>query len=151
MNQYNKSEKQACRIDRRVFCKTVPCVAVGFLSLSTLKGIVLKEKNNRPSFKEQLSRREEIMDKKITSVIAKVKSQKGTCALGHKVGDVVKFTELGVEGKICIHALYSMLPAVFAMMYSAHFPWLENPDVKTHACPDAANPLVFEITRIREK
>ena len=59
------------------------------------------------------------MDKKITAVIAKVISQKGTCELGHKVGDVVKFTESGVEGKICIHALYSMLPAVFAMMYGA--------------------------------
>lgn len=28
---------------------------------------------------------------------------------------------------------------------------MENPDTKTHACPDAANPVVFEITRIRDK
>ncbi len=91
------------------------------------------------------------MDKKITAVIAKVISQKGTCELGHKVGDVVKFTESGVEGKICIHALYSMLPAVFAMMYGARFPWLEDPNKGTHACPDSVNPLVFEIARIREK
>jgi len=91
------------------------------------------------------------MANKIIAVEAKVKSQKGTCALGHKIGDVVKFTELGVEGKICIHALYSMLPAVFAMMFEARFPWLKDPDTKTHACPDATNPVVFEITRIREK
>lgn len=90
------------------------------------------------------------MSKLIEMIEAKVISQKGTCALGHKIGDVVKFTETGVDGKICIHALYSMLPAVFAMLYGAHFPWLKDPDVKTHACPDAANPLVFEITRIRE-
>jgi uncharacterized repeat protein (TIGR04076 family) len=90
------------------------------------------------------------MTKKITSVIAKVKSQKGTCALGHKVGDNITFTESEVRGKICIHALYSMLPAVFAMMYEAQFPWLEDPDTKTHACPDVNNPVVFEITRIRE-
>jgi uncharacterized repeat protein (TIGR04076 family) len=88
---------------------------------------------------------------KTTGIEAKVISVKGTCGLGHKVGDVVKFTETGVEGKICIHALYSMLPAVFAMMYEARFPWLDNPDVKTHPCTDAANPVVFEITRIREK
>lgn len=42
----------------------------------------------------------------------------------------MKFTELGAGGKICIHALYSMLPAVFAMMYEARFPWLEDPDKK---------------------
>jgi uncharacterized repeat protein (TIGR04076 family) len=55
-----------------------------------------------------------------------------------------------VEGRICIHALYSMLPAVFAMLFDAKFPWLEDPDTKTHACPDAYNPVVFEITRVRE-
>lgn len=88
---------------------------------------------------------------KIIAVEAKVKSQKGSCALGHKIGDIVKFTEMGIDGKICIHALYSMLPAVFAMMYDAHFPWLRNSDSKTHACPDAANPVVFEITKLREK
>ena len=91
------------------------------------------------------------MAKKIIAVTAKVISQKGTCALGHKVGDKVKFTESGVEGKICIHALYSMLPGAFAMMYESRFPWLKDPDKKTHACPDAYNPVVFEIARIREK
>ena len=87
----------------------------------------------------------------IIAVEAKVKSIKGTCAVGHKVGDVVRFTETGVENKICIHALYSMMSSVFAMMFDAQFPWLKDPDVKTHACPDAANPVVFEIRKVREK
>lgn len=90
------------------------------------------------------------MTNEILAVEAKVLSQKGSCALGHKVGDAVKFTENSVEGHICIHALYSMLPAVFAMLFDARFPWLNNPDVKTHACPDAHNPVVFEISRIRK-
>ncbi len=90
------------------------------------------------------------MSNKITAVKAKVISQKGSCALGHKVGDVAEFTESGVKGKICIHALYSMMPAVFAMLFDAQFPWLQDKDTKTHACPDAFNPVVFEITRIRE-
>ena len=89
------------------------------------------------------------MQGKITSVTAKVVSVKGTCGNGHKVGDVTTFTETGVEGRICIHALYSMMPAVFAMMYEARFPWLKDPETKTHACPDAANPVVFEISRHR--
>jgi len=90
------------------------------------------------------------MEKPIKYIEVKVASVKGTCGMGHKPGDIVKITDQGVDGKICIHALYSMLPAVFAMLYEARFPWLtENPDKKTHACPDAANPVVFEITRIR--
>lgn len=108
-------------------------------------------KKNRSILKESLNDQEESMAKKIQEIRAKVMSVKGTCGLGHKVGDVVKFTEAGVEGKVCIHALYSMLPAVFAMMYEAKFPWLENPEKKTHACPDAVNPVVFEIARIREE
>jgi uncharacterized repeat protein (TIGR04076 family) len=35
------------------------------------------------------------------------------------------------------------------MMFEAQFPWLKVPDKKTHACPDAYNPVVFEIMRIR--
>jgi len=77
----------------------------------------------------------------------KIISQKGTCTQGHKVGDEINITENGVEGKICIHALYSMLPKVFAMMYGAEFPWLEDKDVATHVCPDIENPVIFEITR----
>lgn len=90
------------------------------------------------------------MEKAVKYIEVKVISVKGTCGMGHQPGDIVKITDQGVDGKICIHALYSMLPAVFAMLYEARFPWLtENPDQKTHACPDAANPVVFEITRVR--
>jgi len=80
----------------------------------------------------------------------KVISQKGHCAAGHQVGDEVLFDGQSVQGKICIHALYSLLPKVFAMHYGAKFPWLEDPDVSTHACPDAWNPVVFEVHRLRD-
>jgi len=83
-------------------------------------------------------------------VTAKVISQKGSCGLGHKVGDEIIFTEDGVEGKICIHALYSFLPKVFAMMFDSQFPWLDDPDISTSACPDAYNPVIFEISRKKE-
>ena len=83
-------------------------------------------------------------------IVAKVISQKGTCQVGHQVGDTVVFDGESVQGKICISALYSMLPKVFAMHCDAQFPWLEDKDVATHACPDAYNPVVFEVRRIRE-
>jgi uncharacterized repeat protein (TIGR04076 family) len=120
------------------------------MSLSSLLAIAPREVKARFSSEKSSSEKEENMAKPVTAVKAKVKSVKGTCALDHKVGDVVKFTEAGVEGKICIHALYSMFAAVFAMMYDVKFPWLEDPDTKTHACPDGVNPVIFEITKIRE-
>lgn len=80
-------------------------------------------------------------------VIARVVSQKGTCHFGHKVGDEVVFDGQTVGGRVCFSALYSFLPKVYAMRYGATFPWLEDKDRALHACPDAENPVVFEIRR----
>ena len=80
-------------------------------------------------------------------IFAKIISVKGICHYGYKEGDEVVIDEHGVHGNICIHALYSLLPKAFAMMYGADFPWLEDKDVSTHACPDAENPVVFELRR----
>ncbi len=82
------------------------------------------------------------------AIKCKVISQAGTCAIGHSVGDEFLITEDGIKGKICISALYSLLPKAFAMMFNARFPWLKDQCRATHACPDAKNPVVFELTRI---
>lgn len=127
--------------NRREFCKKVPCAALGLMASSGFLASYAKGAKISPA---QIPKTENIM---ANIVIAKVISQKGNCGLGHKVGDEIIFTEDGVKGKICIHALYSFLPKVFAMMYDSQFPWLEDPDVSTSACPDAHNPVVFEISR----
>jgi uncharacterized repeat protein (TIGR04076 family) len=120
------------KMKRREFCRVIPAAVAGVLACPYILQTagVGKEEN---------------MEKKVKHIEVKVAGIKGTCGAGHKVGDIARVTEQGVEGKI-----YSMLPAVFAMMYEARFPWLSDPDVKTHACPDAANPVVFEIKRVRE-
>jgi len=83
-------------------------------------------------------------------IIARVVSQKGTCGFGHKVGDQVVFDGETIQGRVCLSALYSFIPKVYAMRYGATFPWLkENKDAATHACPDAFNPVVFEICRVK--
>jgi uncharacterized repeat protein (TIGR04076 family) len=84
------------------------------------------------------------------TIVARVISQKGHCVAGHQAGDEVVIEGQTIQGKICIHALYSFLPKVFALRYGAEFPWVEDPDVATHACPDAHNPVVFELQRVRE-
>ena len=83
MNQSRKTRRKPSSINRREFCKAVPCAAIGVLSLSNLPGITLREDISSSSSTETLIKKEESMDKKITAVIAKVKSQKGTCGLGH--------------------------------------------------------------------
>lgn len=82
-------------------------------------------------------------------IVVRVIKQEGSCAAGHCVGDEIVFDGQTVQGKVCLSALYSFLPKVFAMRYGAEFPWLADKDVSTHACPDAWNPVVFEIRRLR--
>lgn len=79
--------------------------------------------------------------------------QKGHCAAGHRVGDkiTIDYESNTINGKICLHALYSILPKVLAMAYGANFSWLNDPDYATHACPDAHNPVIFAVKRIRNK
>ncbi len=84
------------------------------------------------------------------TIIACVVKQEGHCAAGHQVGDEIMFDGLTVQGVVCIHALYSFLPKVFAMRYGAEFPWLEEGAAPTHACPDAWNPVVFEFRRVED-
>jgi len=139
MSKIKKCTAEQEKISRRFFCRDVSCLLAGAGALALAPKIEAAESGKSPED-----------GKKITAVSAKVISQKGHCDQGHKVGDTVRFTEAGVEGKICIHALYSMMPAVFALLFDARFPWLSDGTAKTHACPDAYNPVVFEITQIRE-
>lgn len=137
------------RLPRRKFCRLAAGAALGTASLPPLFLSAFAESEHREGMGAR-NQKEGRVERKISHIEVKVKNVKGTCGI-HKVGDSARISEQGVEGKICIHALYSLLPAAFAMLYEARFPWLTaNPDQKTHACPDAANPVVFEITRVRE-
>jgi len=78
-----------------------------------------------------------------------VKSVKGKCAFGHKIGDKIYFGKT-IEGNICYSALMVLLPKVYAMRYGTEFPWAKDKDVILNACPDYKNPVVFEIRRIRK-
>jgi uncharacterized repeat protein (TIGR04076 family) len=69
------------------------------------------------------------------------------CTIGHEVGNKVIFENDKIEGKLCLTALYAMLPKVFAMKYEAKFPWCnENPNYDFHSCPNRGN-VRFKITR----
>jgi len=135
------SRSTGCNLGRREACKKVTVstlAAAGMIGSATLV----------TAGESPTGRTAPIEDDAVPkNVTVKVISQTGTCGMGHQVGDTMTFSEKEIDGPICIHALYAILPKIFAMMYDARFPWLEDSDVSTSACPDAANPVVFEISR----
>jgi len=84
------------------------------------------------------------------NIKVEVISQKGNCVIGHKVGDEFLISRTTPEG-ICLSAFNAFFPAMRTLMFGGTFPWSEDPDTATMACPDAENPVVFKLTRIREE
>ena len=87
----------------------------------------------------------------MSAIEVTVKSQKGKCAFGHKVGDKIVFDGRSVKGDICYSALFVLLPKVYALRYGAEFPWAKDRNIMCNACPDADNPVLFEIKRIKKQ
>lgn len=86
---------------------------------------------------------EEIGSRKIK---ARVISQKGTCVAGHRVGDEFEICDICPAG-LCSWAFYTIFPFAQVLICGGSFPWENNPDSTTVACPDPASPVVFELTR----
>ncbi|MBI4304642.1 MAG: TIGR04076 family protein [Chloroflexi bacterium] len=80
-------------------------------------------------------------------IIAKVVSQKGTCSAGHKVGNEFPVGEHTPPG-MCAWTFYTLFPFVKVLQFGGSFPWEEDPNRATVACPDAENPVVFELRRV---
>ncbi len=83
-------------------------------------------------------------------VVIKVISQKGTCATGHKVGDEWVLKDSKTPEGICLDAFDALFPSANVLIYGGTLPWESNPDIATVACPDAKNPLVLELRRLRK-
>ena len=83
-------------------------------------------------------------------VLVKVVSQQGTCEAGHKVGDEFVLGLKSPSG-FCLPALISIYPFVRVLRFGGGHPWQSDPDVlEATACPDAKNPVVFELQRLRK-
>jgi len=79
-------------------------------------------------------------------VIARVISQQGTCEAGHRVGDefiIGQHTPCGM----CSWAYCSAFPFAEVLQFGASFPWEKDDGTSIVACPDPANPVVFELKR----
>jgi uncharacterized repeat protein (TIGR04076 family) len=86
----------------------------------------------------------------MVKVKAAVISQKGHCAAGHKVDDEIVFNwdTHEITGRLCLHALYSALPKIYALAHGADVAYATVEDgtkVARHACPDGHNPVILEL------
>lgn len=82
-------------------------------------------------------------------VAVKVTSQKGSCAAQHKVGDEWVIQDRTPPG-MCLAAFYALYPDARVLAFGGQFPWQTDPDITMAACPDAANPVVFELRRLKD-
>jgi uncharacterized repeat protein (TIGR04076 family) len=82
----------------------------------------------------------------MSDVIARVISQKGTCAAGHKVGDEFVIGQK-TPYDVCSWAFYTLFPFAEVLHFGGSLPWEEDANKTTVACPDPENPVVFELRR----
>lgn len=84
----------------------------------------------------------------IYNVLAKVISQEGTCAAGHKAGDEFIISRETPAG-LCCSAFHALFPAARVLRFGGVLPWSEDPEAAEVACPDGKNPVIFQLRRIR--
>ena len=88
-------------------------------------------------------------------VVLTITSVQGTCAAGHKVGEVFDLSEdivLGYKGNgkcLCPSAFYAAFPNWRVLRFGGEFPWEEDKDTAHVACPDPLNPVVMELKRVK--
>ncbi len=77
-------------------------------------------------------------------VIAEVISQKGRCVAGHRIGDKFVIGQQTAPG-LCSWAFYSLFTFAEVLQFGGSFPWGNDENKITVACPDPENPVVFEL------
>ena len=86
----------------------------------------------------------------MVKVKVKVVSQEGHCSAGQQVGDMATFDwdTHKIEGNICLHALYSVMPKIYTLAHGGNVAFATNEEgnrVARHACPDGYNPVIYEL------
>ncbi|MBN1653324.1 MAG: TIGR04076 family protein [Deltaproteobacteria bacterium] len=82
----------------------------------------------------------------MTTIIAKIISQKGHCEAGHRVDDEFVIGQKTPPG-MCSWAFYTLFPFAEILQFGGALPWEKDPNRTTVACPDPGNPVVFELRR----
>lgn len=86
------------------------------------------------------------METKQYEVVIKLIGNQKPCHSGHKIGDKWVFNYMTPVG-MCSLAFNAIYPVALALQFGATFPWQEDPDVITIACPDGEVNNIFELRR----
>ena len=73
-----------------------------------------------------------------------VKSIKGTCGFGHKVGDQCHVS-IHETGGICGTMYHDLFAKISMLQFGGQYPWQQDPDATIAECPDRANAVQVEL------
>jgi uncharacterized repeat protein (TIGR04076 family) len=87
------------------------------------------------------------------SIKISVISQKGHCSAGHRVGDqwIIDSKTIQAPAGMCLHALHALHSNIITLRFGGIFPYEDDPDTASTACPDSGNPCIFELRRLHEQ
>ncbi|MHA2429988.1 MAG: TIGR04076 family protein [Promethearchaeota archaeon] len=85
-------------------------------------------------------------------IIGTIKSVKGTCSAGHKVGDQIEVSGYGSNPQLCGFFYHDIFPYIIMLQFGGGFPsdWGGVPDVVELTCIDKVNMVTIELKRIKE-
>ena len=69
----------------------------------------------------------------------------GECPSGFKVGHTWEVADGLCPQGMCAWAFNAILPFIATLRFGGRFPWRDEPMARV-CCPDANNPVVYEIT-----
>lgn len=83
-------------------------------------------------------------------VIGTIKSVRGSCSVGHQLGDQIELSG-EITGGLCGFLYYQAFPFIVMLQFGGGFP-LEwgDPDVIEVECMDKTNAVVLELRRIKD-
>jgi len=85
-------------------------------------------------------------------IVGTIKSIKGNCNAGHKVGDKLELSGHNTGG-LCGFFYHDIFPYIIMLQFGGGFPkaWSADQDVVEFECMDKFNAVKIELRRIKEK
>ncbi|HEX9975618.1 MAG TPA: TIGR04076 family protein [Dehalococcoidales bacterium] len=80
-------------------------------------------------------------------VIGTIKSVKGTCSWGHKVGDKLEMSGHNTAG-LCGFFYHDIFPSIIMLQFGGKYPW-GDPDKVQVECMDRYNAVTIELQRVK--
>jgi uncharacterized repeat protein (TIGR04076 family) len=88
------------------------------------------------------------MEIRKTNMLAKVTEAKGTCAAGHRKGDLIEL-DCTNPGGLCGYFYHQIFPSLQTLEGGGKMPWWEGEGF-TAVCPDPVSTVVLEIVKRKQ-